>query len=134
MGCFQTIFERENGPLRHSGNGPLRSENGPLRRGNGPLRLMGCFGHPAMLEICGAFVEFSWLPISLFVNIRGIFVDPPKSNVAALSVGFHGLFVEVGALPAGENTRKPTTLESTGQNIFLSQAPPPQPDCHARGQ
>ena len=36
---LQWIFKRENGPLRHSGKGPLRRENGPLRNsGKGPLR------------------------------------------------------------------------------------------------
>ena len=42
MGCFPGIFKRENGPVR--------SESGPLRMWNAPLRLMGCFGHPAMVN------------------------------------------------------------------------------------
>ena len=45
-GLFAREFKRENGPLRHSGNGPLKSENGPLRKGNAPLTLMGRFQAP----------------------------------------------------------------------------------------
>ena len=40
-----------------------------------------------------------------------------------LSVGFRGLFVDAGAPPAMENMRKPSALESTGKNIYLSQVP-----------
>ena len=46
MGCFPRDFKSENGPLRHTGKGPLRSENGPSRSGNAPSRLMGCFQAP----------------------------------------------------------------------------------------
>ena len=61
--------------------------------------------------------RFSWV-------FRGIFVDPLKKKLVAKSGGFRGLFVDVGAPPAIENMRKPTELESTEKNIFLSQVPP----------
>ena len=30
MGCFQGIFKSENGPLRHSGNGPIKEAKRPM--------------------------------------------------------------------------------------------------------
>ena len=71
--------------------------------------------------------RFSWV-------FRGIFVDPLKTKLVTSSGGFRGLFVDVGAPPAIENTRKSTALESTAKNIFFGQVPPPQPGSHARGQ
>ena len=47
--------------------------------------------------------QFSWV-------CRGVFVDPLKTRLVAKSGGFRGLFVDVGAPPAIENTRKPTAL------------------------
>ena len=77
---------------------------------------------------------FSWLRIialeasshswPVFVGFSWDFVDPPKTKLVAKSGGFRGLFVDVGAPPAIENMRKPTALESTEKNIFLSQVPP----------
>ena len=39
-------------------------------------------------------------------------------------VGFRGLFVDASELPSIANMRKPTALESTEENIFLSQVCP----------
>ena len=55
---------------------------------------------------------------------------PTKTKLA----GFRVFFVDVGAPPAIENMRKQTALESSEENVFLSQVPPPQPGSHARGQ
>ena len=66
---------------------------------------------------------FSLLAAPVFVGLSWDFVDLLKTKLVALSGGFRGLFVDVGAPPAIENTRKPTALEST-ENIH-SQVPPP---------
>ena len=52
-------------------------------------------------------------------------MDPQKTKLVAFSGGFRGPFVDVGAPPAIKNMRKPTALGSIGENIFLSQVPPP---------
>ena len=61
--------------------------------------------------------RFSWV-------FRGSFVDPLETKLVALSGGFHGLFVDVGAPPTAENIRVLTALENTKENIFLSQVLP----------
>ena len=47
MGCFQGIFERENGPSRHSGKQPIKVGKDPFRTGNTPIRLMVRSRRPA---------------------------------------------------------------------------------------
>ena len=49
MGCFPgglKMFKRENGPLRNSGERPIKGGKRPIQEGKRPSRLLGCFGHP----------------------------------------------------------------------------------------
>ena len=42
-GCFPGIFERENGPLRHSGKRPIQVGKRPIKEGKRPIKLNGLF-------------------------------------------------------------------------------------------
>ena len=90
------------------------------------------------MEISWGFLGFSWRPIiafkayshswPLFVGFRWNFFGPTPNKLVQYS--------DVPALPAVENMREPTALESTDseENIFRSQAAALHPNSHVRGQ
>ena len=43
MGCFPNDFQRENGPLRHSGKRPIKVGKRPSKDGERPIKVNGLF-------------------------------------------------------------------------------------------
>ena len=43
VGCFQAIFEKENGPLGHSGKRPIKVGKRPIKEGKRPIKVNGLF-------------------------------------------------------------------------------------------